>query len=166
MAQSLTVCVPLFLASADMLLPHGYSLVAPVPEADLEELLLLRWKVLREPWNQLRGTERDEQEESTYHVLIRNSAGLAVASGRLQEPSPQVFQIRYMAVDERERGLGLGRCVVEALEAEARRQGGKEVFLQARENAVAFYEACGYVVTEPTFLLWDLIQHYRMEKAL
>jgi hypothetical protein len=38
--------------------------------------------------------------------------------------------------------------------------------LQARENAVGFYKRCGYAVKEKSYLMWEVIQHYLMEKEL
>jgi hypothetical protein len=38
--------------------------------------------------------------------------------------------------------------------------------LQARENAVAFYERNGFHVVKPSFLLFNEIQHFLMEKML
>ena len=40
------------------------------------------------------------------------------------------------------------------------------VILQARQDAVPFYEHHGYNVVEKTFLLFDEIQHYLMRKEL
>jgi hypothetical protein len=38
--------------------------------------------------------------------------------------------------------------------------------LQARENAVPFYLSIGYSIVEKSFLMWGLIQHFKMEKAI
>jgi predicted GNAT family N-acyltransferase len=44
--------------------------------------------------------------------------------------------------------------------------GRSKIFLQARENAVPFYITMGFRVTEKTFLLFEKIQHFAMEKDL
>ncbi|MBK9401262.1 MAG: GNAT family N-acetyltransferase [Bacteroidetes bacterium] len=131
-----------------------------------DEYFLLRWEVLRKPWNQPKGTERDELELKTLHRMIVASDQVIVATGRLQLNEPTVAQIRYMAVHEQFRGLQLGKAMMEELESLARDAGAEKVILQARENALQFYESCGYEIVMETFLLYESIQHYLMEKIL
>jgi GNAT superfamily N-acetyltransferase len=53
-----------------------------------------------------------------------------------------------LAVDEKERGRGIGRVLLNAAEAWARETGAAGVRLNSgmeRENAHRFYEACGYI---------------------
>ena len=80
--------------------------------------------------------------------------------------SKEEAQIRYMAVDLNLHGKGIGKKLMHALEHEAKENGAKYVFLQAREMAVPFYLACGFEIIEKTFLLYDTIQHYSMKKNL
>lgn len=148
------------------ILPAGYSYRSPKTENEWRDYFFLRWSVLRKPWNQPEGTEKDDQEESTFHIIITNEKNKIVAGGRLQMNDAVTAQIRYMAVDPDEQGKGLGAVVIEQLELEARKKGATHLFLQARENAVPFYLACGYEITAKTFLLFDTIQHFRMDKEL
>ncbi|CAN5639010.1 hypothetical protein BH11BAC2_BH11BAC2_24040 [soil metagenome] len=147
-------------------LPEGYTLLSPQGKEAFVRYLELRWKVLREPWQQPRGTEFDDQEDSSFHLMIQRANGEVVACGRIQQIDASTAQVRYMAVDEAARGLGLGAIVLTALEAKAQEWGLNKVFLQARENAVPFYVRCGYQTTATTFLLYETIQHYKMEKVL
>lgn len=138
----------------------------PQTAAEWDAYYDLRWKVLRAPWNLPKGSERDEMEDSCYHVMVVDNSGVVAGTGRLQLNSPELAQIRFMAVDLNLHGKGIGKKIMNALEAEARRLGAKSVFLQARELAVPFYLACGYEIIEKTFLLYDSIQHYSMKKSL
>ena len=147
-------------------LPTGYSARSPVTENEWRDYFFLRWSVLRKPWNQPEGTEKDHQEETTFHSMIVNNENKIVAGGRLQMNDETVAQIRYMAVDPNEQGKGLGAIMIEQLESAAMKKGATHIFLQARENAVPFYLACGYEITAKTFLLYDTIQHFRMDKRL
>jgi hypothetical protein len=52
------------------------------------------------------------------------------------------------------------------MEEIARNKGASSMILQARENAVKFYESCGYRIVEKTFLMWGEIQHYLMSRPL
>jgi len=135
-------------------------------QKELEDIFALRYRILRAPWNQPADTASDELENTSLNAFIKNEQQEIVACGRLQENAGKVGQIRYMAVREDQQGKGLGKMIVDFLEIEAQKKGFVAVELQARENAVKFYESQGYQVKEKTFLLWGLIQHYLMHKSI
>lgn len=85
---------------------------------------------------------------------------------RLQFNSPTETQIRFMGVKEDTQGLGIGKQLLSYAEQKAQLMGATKQILQAREIAVEFYKKCGYTLVEKSFLLWDEIQHYLMEKKL
>jgi len=147
-------------------LPENYKLLSPSTFKEWESYFDTRWKVLRAPWDKPKGTERDEMEDSSFHLMIADIDGNAVACGRLQMNTPQQAQVRYMAVSSHEQGKHLGSILMQGLEKKAIQEGVSQLFLQARENAVPFYLSCGYSILEKTFLLYDEIQHYSMEKLL
>lgn len=65
----------------------------------------------------------------------------------LMPESPGVFELTKMAVTERHRGLGLGRLLINAVIAEFRRLGGKELFLESNRRlqaALKLYESSGF----------------------
>ena len=98
-------------------LPEGYFIADPFHENLENDYFDLRWRVLRAPWNQPRGTEKDEQESTSFHRLVKNEEGKVVACGRLQLNSPREAQIRYMAVDPEHRNLKLGAAIIHELES-------------------------------------------------
>ena len=71
-----------------------------------------------------------------------------------------------MAVHPNYQGKGLGKLIVTQLEIEAKRINLTTIELQARENALEFYKSQGYIIKEPSFKLWDIIQHYLMVKSI
>ena len=75
-------------------------------------------------------------------------------------------QIRFMAVENGQQRKGYGTRLLTSLEEAARELNLDTIILQARENAVPFYERHGYRVEEKSFLLFDEIQHYLMKKRL
>ena len=126
----------------------------------------LRWRVLREPWNQPRGSERDDLDATAFHLVIRTPEGKPVAIGRLHLNSPAEAQVRFMAVDPLWRNRGLGGRILRGLEDEARARRVERVVLNAREDASGFYLAHGYQVEGPGETLFDKVRHVRMRKDL
>jgi len=127
----------------------------------------LRYEVLRKPWFQPKGSERDDDDETSLHrMIIDEPNGKAVAVGRLQFNTIEEAQIRYMAVSDDYQGMGYGSKMVKALDNIAREKGSQKIILQSRGNAVKFYEKNGYKIIEKSYLLFDEIQHWLMEKEL
>ena len=127
----------------------------------------LRYEVLRKPWFQPKGSERDDGDKTSLHrMIIDEPNGKVVAVGRLQFNSIEEAQIRYMAVSDDYQGMGYGSEIVKVLENIAREKGSRKIILQSRENAVKFYKKNGYKIIEKSYLLFDEIQHWLMEKEL
>ena len=126
----------------------------------------LRWRILRKPWGQPRGTERDELESDCIHRVVVNDAGAPLACARLQLNSQEEAQLRYMAVEPDARRSGVGRMLLIAMEDIALSAGAERMVLQAREGSVQFYAACGYTIVQETFVLYGTIRHFLMEKVL
>ncbi len=133
---------------------------------ELNAIIQLRYQMLRQPWHQPIETATDELEENSINAYILDNHQQVVACGRLQENENKVGQIRYMAVRSDFQGKGLGKLIVMFLEEKAKKLGLQQIELQARENAVKFYESRNYTIKEKTFLLWGIIQHYLMFKKL
>ena len=138
---------------------------APQGVAEWEAYYELRWRILRAPWQQS-GCERDETDDSSIHRMVCRPDGKALAVGRLHRLDEHSGQIRYMAVESGCERMGYGTLVVTALEQAATAIGIEKIILHAREHAVPFYQHHGYETIEPSFLLFDEIQHYLMRKHL
>lgn len=143
-----------------------YRVITPSTQEEFNAYYSLRYDVLRAPWNQPRGSEKDAEEDVATHAMLIDEEKHCIAVGRLQKNSSEEGQIRFMAVHPLWQGKGLGKLVLRHLENEARKQGLNRMVLQARENALSFYLSEGYTNTGASFKLWDMIQHYKMEKAL
>jgi len=138
----------------------------PQTEDEFTRYYELRWQVLRAPWGQPRGSERDELEDAAEHAVIFGDDGRALAVGRLHFNSSKEAQIRYMAVDPQARGRGLGRQIVEYLEAIAIERGAARIVLNAREEVMGFYAKLGYEVVSAGPTLFGAVRHRRMSKQL
>ena len=143
------------------------EIIEPNTSAEFKIYYNLRYEVLRKPWFQPKGSERDEEEETSLHrMIIDEPNGKVVAVGRLQFNTIEEAQIRFMAVSNHYRGMGYGSKIVKALDNIARKKGSRKIILQSRENALQFYKSNGYTIVEKTHLLFGEIQHWLMEKEL
>lgn len=125
----------------------------------------LRYRILREPWNQPRGSERNEGDASEQHFALYFAENL-VAIGRLDQCNEKTRQIRFMAVEKKFQGLGYGNLLMLEMEKCCRNDNMDEIILHARESAVPFYQKLSYQVIEPSYNLFGEIQHYLMSKKL
>lgn len=141
------------------------EIIQPSTEKEFEAYYELRWQTLREPWNQPRGTEKDDMENESIHILAHEN-GIPLGVCRIQFNDNEIAQVRFMGVAEAARGKGIGRLLLQEAEKITREKGRIKIILQARDYAVKFYENCGYKITDKTFLLWNTIQHYLMEKSV
>ncbi len=140
-------------------------ITSPQTKEEFRQYYHLRWRILRKPWGQPEGSERDEKDDHCYHIMaIRNNIVVGVA--RLEFPEKNSAQLRYMAIDNRHQKLGIGQIIIKHIEEHAKQNGAVELFLNARENALGFYEKLGYKNTEKTYILFDCIQHFKMIKTL
>ena len=143
------------------------KIIEPTTSEEFKKYYNLRYAILRKPWGQPPGSERDEEEKTSIHrMIIDNKTGNALAVGRLQFNSEDEAQIRYMAVAGDLQGKGLGNQIISALEDVARGKGIQRIILSARENALQFYKNNGYEIIERTHLLFGEIQHWQMRKEL
>jgi N-acetylglutamate synthase-like GNAT family acetyltransferase len=76
------------------------------------------------------------------YVVAVDERGRVLACGALKEYSPSLAEVAAIAVSPEAQGLGLGRRVVGAVEALARKRGIPEVFALTLEPQ--FFEALGY----------------------
>ncbi|MGZ3867310.1 MAG: GNAT family N-acetyltransferase [Bacteroidia bacterium] len=144
---------------------NSFIVTEPVSDSDFEIYYTLRFNVLRKPWGHEKGSEVDETDPTSIHAFIKEN-GQAIAVSRLHFVDENTGQIRYMGVHPDHQGKGVGRMVLTYLEKRCLENGRKKMILHARENAVKFYESCGYKVTESSYLLWGEIPHWLMEKIL
>lgn len=138
----------------------------PQTPEEFERYYDLRWRILRAPWDQPRGSEKDEKEDEAIHVMACEEDGIPVGVGRAHFNSPEEAQVRYMAVEENQRGKGVGELILKELERRAGQKGAVYMVLNARDNAVAFYERYGYRIIKQSHTLFGSIPHFEMRKDL
>ncbi|MGL5008135.1 MAG: fatty acid biosynthesis protein FabY [Plesiomonas sp.] len=121
-----------------------YRLSTPLTAEALQRYYHFRWQMLREPLRQPVGSERDGYDACAHHQMVVDDQDNPVAIGRVYINADDEAAIRFMAVDARLRGRGLGTLVAMALESVARQEGAKRVVCSAREEAVPFFTQLGY----------------------
>ena len=143
-----------------------FKIKEPASEEEFKHYYHLRWKLLRKPWNQAKGSEVDDIEDQCFHIMAVDDKNEVIAIARLQFNSSIEAQIRYMAVARSFERQGIGHELIRAIELRAKESSHEYIILDAREPAIGFYQKLGYKLIEKSYLLFDEIQHYRMTKNL
>jgi len=143
-----------------------FEIRTPQTQREFDDYFDLRWRILRAPWNQPRGSEKDELENKSFHIMVCDKNNIIAGIGRLHFNTKLKAQIRYMAVAPGHEGKGAGKLVVATLEQHARKKGAEIIMLHAREQTVEFYKKINYKIIEKSYLLFGSIQHYLMQKQI
>lgn len=146
----------------------SFDLHRPETESDWEAYYQCRWEILREPWDQPKGSEKDEHDADAYHVMVvdHENENNVLGVGRVHFNTPTEAQVRYMAVKEDLREQGIGSLILTNLEQYAIDQGAEKIMLFARENAIDFYLRRGYFSQGPAPNLYGQIPHLHMTKTI
>tara|TARA_Y100001936_G_scaffold50647_1_gene49190 strand:+ start:189 stop:626 length:438 start_codon:yes stop_codon:yes gene_type:complete len=137
----------------------------PKNEDEFNEYDLFRWRLLRKPIGKTIESLKDEYEDQSFHLIgvIDNQI---VACGRLHFIDDSKAQIRYMAVDEKYQGKGLGSSILSLLESHAKKNNADKVILNARDHAIKFYAAAKYKILKKYHGSDTGIPHTTMTKDL
>jgi N-acetylglutamate synthase-like GNAT family acetyltransferase len=148
--------------------PHDrFIITEPRTPDEWEAYYVLRYRILRKPWGAPLGSERDELEHKACHrIAIEQSTGRIVGCGRIHRLDDGRAQIRYMAVEDDCRGMGIGSLLLDSLERWATEQNIHTIVLNARTSAAAFYQRHGYSTIAPAHTLFGTIEHVQMQKHL
>ena len=142
------------------------SVVEPITPEQFEQYYDLRWRILRAPWRQPRGSEKDELENDSIHLMVSDNDNRVIGVGRLHLNSPKQAQIRFMAVETEYQREGIGSKLLLALEEKAKSLGAEEIIFEARANIAGFYKRFGYKTIAPGNTLFGSIYHYKMSKNI
>ena len=112
-------------------------------DGDREDAYDVRFAVFVEEQGVDPDIEIDEHEDEATH-FVAYADGDPVGAARLREPEPGVGKVERLAVLADHRGNGLGRQLMEAVEAEAQRQGMGQLRLHGQLRVADFYDYLGY----------------------
>ena len=102
-------------------------------------------------------------------VVVAEVEGVAIGCGALKAFDDETVELKRMFVSPERRGAGIGRQLVDALEAWARELGYRAIVLETgtlQREALALYEHAGYMRTEPWGPYIGLDTSICMRKAL
>ncbi len=140
---------------------------SPHTRDEFKEYYALRYRVLREPWGQPRGTEKDDYEPLSQHFMaVEEPGGKIVGAVKLLEKEAGVGWFSHLSVDSRYQSQGIGRLLIERVEAAARERGFKALGCMARLNTTAYFEKFGYRIAGLPAAYFGTTQVVWMEKEL
>lgn len=111
------------------------------------------------------GKDDEAEHVVAYELTEEDTPERPVGTARLRIPEPGVVKLERIAVLKSHRRNGLGKALVEALEAQARRRGCDRALLHAQTTVEEFYESCGYETVSDVFDEAG-IPHVKMETRL
>lgn len=137
----------------------------PQNDVEWENYFDLRYRVLRAPLNQPIGSEQNEGDSTGIHFALYEAGNLK-AIARLDRADLKTAQVRFVAVENNLQGKGYGKAIMLATEKAAKDRGDTKMILQARDYAVDFYLRLDYQMIKKSHLLFNVLQHFLMEKEL
>jgi predicted GNAT family N-acyltransferase len=137
-------------------------------EQELHQAFQIRVEVFVEEQQVPKDLELDEYDvapDAARHVLLADGLHPA-ATGRFIAYQPDTAKMQRIAVRQLYRGKGVGRQLMEALEAWAKEEGFAFSLLDAQCQAESFYSKLGYETISTETFLDAGIPHVRMRKKL
>lgn len=112
-------------------------------QIEREQMFSLRWLVLRKPLGKDKGTEQDEYEDESFHLIaIYNN--ILIGCARLRMISAKIGSINYVAVLPEFQNQGIGSKIVIKLIEQAKNENLEELKLKSRFYCVDFYKKLGF----------------------
>lgn len=129
-----------------------------------QDALMIRTTVFVDEQHVPADREVDEDEAKAIYFVAYDS-GLPVATARLL-PEHGGYHVQRVAVMKAYRHHGVGQVLLEQLTAYAKAHGIKTMRLDAQVQAVGFYKALGYQLTDRPEFLDAGIRHREMQLTL
>jgi N-acetylglutamate synthase-like GNAT family acetyltransferase len=140
---------------------------SPKTREEYKGYYALRYHVLREPWGQAKGTEKDDYEPISDHFMaVDDKTGEVVGTVKLVEKEPGVGQFSQMAVAPARQHQGIGKILMDTVETAARKHGYKTLGIYTHLLSTGFYEKYGYITRGIPTHIFGTTQFVWMEKDL
>ena len=140
-----------------------------IRRADVDEILDLRWRILRAGLpREAANFEGDDEPTARHFVAVKNGLviGCLTMLRRNWNDKP-AWQLRGMAIDPIHQGSGIGRRLLETVEQMARSEPHSlQLWCNARAPAVGFYRKAGWDIVGDQFDIPTAGPHFKMTKLL
>jgi predicted N-acetyltransferase YhbS len=139
----------------------------PQTKEDFKAYYALRYHVLREPWGHPKGTEKDDFEPISQHLMaVDDQTGEVVGVIKWLEREPGIAWLSHLAVDPACQKQGIGKLLVQAVETAARSRGYKTIGAHSRLTAADYFEKQGYQIKDLPAHYFGTAQTVWLEKEL
>jgi N-acetylglutamate synthase-like GNAT family acetyltransferase len=139
----------------------------PTTKGEFKAYYALRYHVLRKPWGEPKGTEKDDFEPISQHIMaVDDSTNEIVGVVKLFEKEPGVGQFSHLAIHHDYQRQGIGKILMEAVEELARQKGYKILGAMSRLTTTGYFEKKGYRIKGLPSNYFNTIQVVWMEKNL
>lgn len=129
----------------------------------LEDAYAVRMKVFVEEQGVPKEIEIDQYEEEATHFIVYDQA-TPIGAGRYRRID-EIGKVERICILPDYRKTGIGKKLMEKIEAVMKQQGVKKAMLNAQTHAEVFYERIGYKTVSELFYEADM-PHVTMEKVL
>ena len=96
--------------------------------------------------------EYDSIDETAHHIVLYVGDEAVGTARFFTEDDEKSYHLGRLAVSKEHRGKNYGKIIVDAVEKECVKLGGKKIELSAQLQAKVFYSKCGYIETGDVYL--------------
>ena len=127
----------------------------------------LRYQVLREPWGQVRGTEKDDYEPLSEHFMaVEEESGKVIGVVKLFEKEPGVGWVSHLAVIGTHQHKGIGKTLMSKVEERALERGMTRLGCFSRLTTTDYFKRLGFEMAGLPTRYFGNTQVVWMEKDL
>ena len=139
----------------------------PKTREDFKAYYDLRYRLLRQPWAQVRGTEKDDYEPISQHFMAVDTANNEIVGViKIYEKEPGVGCFSHMAVSSARQRQGIGKLLMDAVEARSHELGYHTLGCFSRLNTTLYFEQTGYKIAGLPTHYFGTTQVVWMERKL
>ncbi len=131
---------------------------------EYKQMIDLRYAILRQPLG-LNFSEEELLKEKDNILIAAFDEEKILGCCMLVKQDRNTLQLRQMAVNNNLQGKGIGASIMSFAESISKDKGYNKIVMNARNNAIGFYEKFGYKVKSEEFIQYNT-PHHVMEKIL
>ena len=121
----------------------------PHSKDEFKAYYALRYRILREALGQPHGTEKDDYEPISQHLMAKDDqSGEIIGVVKWLEREPGVAWLTHLAVEAGHQKQGIGKLLVRAVEDAARAQGYRQLGAFVRLDSSDFFVKQGYRIVD------------------